>query len=149
MKWLNLQTSDFPYSFNSGVIGLNADPAGIDYGIVTPEPTADSFVTKLYEAGITEDKIVAFALRSYYDTYDSYVDFGFYDTAAMDNPDDLKWISVENLGTYNKFYWNASVTGIRFRTQNEKYTPDYSAPNYSEYSLGDSWGAGIIASNSP
>jgi len=101
------------------VLGLNADPEAIDYGIVTPEPTADSFITKLEEAAVTDAKVVSFALRDFGDDTASYVDFGFYDTAAMNNPDDLVWIPVASMGDYNKFYWNAEVTGIRFRGQND------------------------------
>jgi hypothetical protein len=94
MKWVNMQSGEFyASSLIKGVVGLNSDPAGIDYGIVTPEPVADSYIQKLKASNIIENEVFAFNLKSKFDSTPSYVDFGFYDTAAMNNPDDLVWIS--------------------------------------------------------
>lgn len=55
LKWVNVATDGLGSSF-SGVLGFAADVDGIDYGIVTPEPTAGSFIDTLYEAGMIENK---------------------------------------------------------------------------------------------
>ena len=48
MKWMNVQSFEgYP---RPGYLGLCADPAGIDYGVVAPEPVADSYIKKLKEA---------------------------------------------------------------------------------------------------
>lgn len=96
---------------------MNADPDAIDYGIVTPEPSADSYIEQMYNRGIIDNKVFATALRDRYNANPSFIDIGFYDNAAMDNPNDLLWLDVVSWGQYGQFFWANYLTGIRFRDQ--------------------------------
>ena len=58
----------------------------------------------------------SFALRSKDSLISSYVDYGYYDTDAIINQDDLTWINVQSYERINQFYWAADITGIRLRT---------------------------------
>lgn len=61
-KWMNVETDGLGDDFN-GILGMCADVDAIDYGIVTPEPVADSYIEKLYESGVINEKIFAFGMR--------------------------------------------------------------------------------------
>lgn len=114
MKWVNIQTATKEGAV--GYLGLCANPADIDYGIVTPEPVGESYISKLKAADIIESEMFSLSFRFYADTTASYADFGYFDTNSMNEPTDLVWISNESISKYNKFYWNASVQGFRIRT---------------------------------
>lgn len=144
MKWLNYQSGTISSRF-SGSLGLNADPEGRDYGIVTPEPVADSYVKKLKEADIIEDAVFATAFRGTADTDPSYVDFGFYDEAAMNDPNDLVWIDNAFYGSYNQYYWNNELTAFRLRAQNADDTSTPDLTNAKTFSVGTEAGVGIIS----
>jgi len=59
---MNVNTNGFGSTIN-GVLGMCADVDAIDYGIVTPEPVADSYIEKLYSSSIIDNRVFAFGLR--------------------------------------------------------------------------------------
>ena len=74
----------------------------------------------LYDNGAVPDEIFSFALRDIYnDDGDSFIDFGWADTSAMVDSSALTYISVYNdeLFGMGQFWWQAELTGIRFRPQ--------------------------------
>lgn len=115
-KWMNVNNNALGSTLN-GVLGLCADTDAIDYGIVTPEPVADSYIEKLYDASIIESKIFALGLRDQNDSDGSFADIGFYDANAMNDQNELVWIDVESYYNYNQFFWGNWMTGIRLRDQ--------------------------------
>lgn len=123
---------------------MNADPAGRDYGIVTPEPVADSYIKKLKEANIIENEIFSLAYRGTADSDPSYIDIGFYDEAAMNDPSNLVWISNNNYGSYNQYYWNNDFTGFRLRPQNTDHSSTPDLTGALSYSTGHT-GIGILS----
>jgi hypothetical protein len=113
-RWMNIQNDGLGDSFN-GILGLNADPKAMqDY---MSWEAADSYIEELYDAGIIGDKVFAFALRDVDDDDSSYIDVGFYDEDAMDDPNNLVWTDVAYDYLYGQFWWQHYMTGIRFRDQ--------------------------------
>ena len=135
-KWMNVQTSGLGDSI-TGILGMCADNDGIEYGIVNQESIADSYIEELYNSGIIDDKVFSFGLRHVDSSDGSFLDIGFYDSDAMEDPSeaDLVWIDVVDYGNYNKFWWGNTVTGIRFRASSLAY--ESSVVNAEEYATGD------------
>jgi len=96
-------------------LGLSANPTAWDYW--TDGPFADSYIDKMYDQGIIGERVFAIAMRGETDSGDSWMDVGFYDEDAMDNPDDLVWI--ESIWDYwwDDYWWHNYMTGLRFRDQ--------------------------------
>lgn len=90
-RWMNIQSEGLGDSLN-GILGMNADPDALE--AYSDYPAADSYIDDLFEAGIIGERVFAFALRDKDDDLTSYLDVGFYDEAAMDNPDDLMYVDV-------------------------------------------------------
>lgn len=112
--WMNIQTDGLGDNLN-GILGLNADPDAFEAS--SSKAVATSYIDELYDAGIIDERVFAFALRDENDSEVSYMDVGFYDEAAMDDSDDLVWIDVVYDRWYGQFWWHNYMEGVRFRDQ--------------------------------
>jgi hypothetical protein len=56
-------------------------------------------------------------MRHEFGTLSSYMDFGFWDSAALVSPEDLIWMDVQNDPYYGQFWWHHYLQGVRIRPQ--------------------------------
>jgi hypothetical protein len=75
----------------------------------------------MVDAQILNESVFALALRPTEDAGTGWIDMGFYDDAAMENPDDLMWIDSVNDEWLDDFWWQNYMTAIRLRPQGISY----------------------------
>jgi hypothetical protein len=110
--WMNIQSYGLGDDLN-GILGLALNPTAWDYW--TDGPFADSYIDEMFNQGIIGERIFAIAMRDVNDSADSWMDVGFYDETAMDNPDDLVWIESVWDYWWDDYWWQAYMTALRFR----------------------------------
>jgi hypothetical protein len=91
MKFINMRGSNIPRNV-TGILGLNADLSVIKVGDNSEEIVEDNFIKMLKASNVIENEVFAFNIKKDSDSTPSYMDVGFYNTAAMNNPDELIWI---------------------------------------------------------
>lgn len=112
--FMNIITTGLPADLN-GILGLCANSSATGSSLTVEDFTPTSYITALYLDGVIDHQIFAFALFDQMDTDSSFMDVGFYNEAAMNDPDDLVWIPVVDDEFYGTYWWHNYVTGIRFR----------------------------------
>lgn len=113
-QWMNVQTYGLGDDLN-GILGLALNPDAWSYWV--DDPVCESYIEEMVNQGIIGDGIFAVAMRGENDSGDSWMDVGFYDDAAMDNPDDLVWIDAIWDYWWDDYWYQNIWTGIRFRPQ--------------------------------
>jgi hypothetical protein len=96
---------------------------------------ADDLVTTLASDGTIPANTFAFGLRGYTDDDASFIDIGFYNDDAMNDPTDLIWTDVVTDYYFSDYWWANYMTGVRFRDQESgSITYADSVANADEYS---------------
>jgi hypothetical protein len=95
----------------NGVLGLNANSAD-----VLNNPRAPNFIDFLYDQGTIGARVFSVSLSTL-KVDPSFVEFGFYDQSKT-----LVWINVYDSDTYDQFWWQNTLQGLRFRSPQEPYS---------------------------
>lgn len=99
---MNVNTDGLGSELN-GIIGLTHNPSAFDY--IADGPFATSYLQEMVDANILDKAVFALALRPTEDAGTGWIDMGYYDNMAMENPDDLMWIDSVNDEWLDDFWW--------------------------------------------
>ncbi len=108
-KWMNIQTVGLGDELD-GILGLSYNPSAF-----SEKFPADDMMTALANAVVTTQNKFAFGLRGYTDKDSSFIDVGFHNDAAMNDPSQLIWTKVATNRRYGDGWWQNYMTGVRFR----------------------------------
>ena len=111
MEWVSM-------TYGKGLDGIDGI-AGMSTGL-SQWSEGDLLVQKLYEANVISKPQFGFYLAGTEEQ--SYLDIGQFQNSSMRNPEELVWIDVEN----ESFWWEATISGIRFTSADKSTTDEYS-----------------------
>jgi len=117
MEWVNARTN--PTGSWLGTVGLCANPSG---KTGNSDPVAESYVKQLNASSLTTSEIFALGFRNAASSESSFMDFGFANEAAMEDPSSIVYVDNYNAGDADgDYYWSQQLTGIRFRDSSLDY----------------------------